>query len=481
MKTMRMGKEKGKLVREGKKNSKRKEPAGKGMTRRDFLAAGLAVPLILPRHVIGRTAGRKAPNDTLNLAGVGVGGVGQNYLEGCGSENIAALVDVDDRYAAPVFEKYPRAARYRDFRVMLENEKGIDAVVIGTPDHSHAVIAMAAMRMGKHVYVAKPMTRTIRECRALVRAARETGVATQMSVQSCASDESCKTAEWLAAGAVGQVREVHMWTDRPVWPQGTRRLDPPLPVPDHMDWDLWLGPAPHRPFHPAYHPFNFRGWIDFGTGALGDMACHCLHAFFDVLRLDRPSSVCASITRSRIWAPPGTADPEWTRSIAAGHPETFPASSIVIWDYPARENLPALRLYLYDRGLRPPVPAGMDIRAAAREDGVLFVGDQGAMLTGFTGGPMALSKGRKEVFAEPAATIPRSTGHYEEWVEACKGGQPARCNFDFAWRVTEVALLGVIAQRTGRYLEWDADAGRFMNDEAADPLIEPGYRSGWTL
>jgi len=474
------GNEKGELMQAGKKNGKRKEPAGKGLTRRSFLAAGLTIPLILPRHVLGRTAGRNAPSDTLNLAGVGVGGVGQNYLEGCGGENIAALVDVDDRYAAPVFEKYPKAARYRDFRVMLEKEKGIDAVVIGTPDHSHAVIAMEAMRMGKHVYVAKPMARTIQECRALVRAACETGVATQMSVQSCASDESCRTAEWLAAGAVGPVREVHMWSDRPVWPQGTMRPETPVPVPDHLDWDLWLGPAPHRPFHPAYHPFNFRGWFDFGTGALGDMACHCLHAFFELLKLDKPSSVCASITKSRVWAPPETADPEWTRSIAMLHPETFPVSSIVIWDYPAREELPPLRLYWYDGGLRPPVPAGIDVRAAAREDGVLFVGD-GAMLTGFTGGPMALSKGRKSVFAEPGATIPRSAGHYEEWIDACKGGKPAACNFDFAGKVTEVALLGVIAQRTGRYLEWDADAGRFGDDGEANRLLEARYREGWIL
>jgi predicted dehydrogenase len=441
----------------------------------------LTAPLIIPRHVLGKTGDKKAPSDTLNIAAVGIGGVGQSYIQGCESENIAVLVDVDDRLAAPVFERYPKAVRYRDYRVMLEKEKGVDAVIIGTPDHSHAVVAMAAVKTGRHVYVAKPMTRTIHECRALTRAALEAGVATQMSVQSCASEESCKSAEWLAAGAVGPVREVHVWSDRPVWPQGTVRPSERPAVPDHLDWDLWLGPAPERPFHPAYHPFNFRGWLDFGTGALGDMACHSLHAFFKVLQLDKPASVCASLSRARIWAPQGTADPEWTRSVAVNHPETFPVSSIVCWDYPGRGGLPPLRMYWYDGGLRPPVPAGIEIRAAIREDGVLFVGDKGALLTGFVGGPMALSKERKASFSEPSSSIPRSIGHYQEWINACKGGPQANCRFDFACAVTEVALLGVLAQRTGKYLEWDADNMRITNDEQADILVNPPYRKGWSL
>jgi predicted dehydrogenase len=452
-----------------------------GWSRRRFLAAGLTVPLIVPRHVIGRSGGRAAPSDTLNIAAVGIGGVGRSYIEGCAGENIAALVDVDDRLAAPVFSQHPKASRYRDYRVMLEKEKGIDAVIVGTPDHSHAAVAMAAVRRGRHVYVAKPMTRTIHECRALTVAARDAGVATQMSVQSCASDESCRTAEWLEAGAVGSVREVHVWSDRPVWPQGTRRPEDRPAVPDTLDWDLWLGPAPERPFHPAYHPFNFRGWHDFGTGALGDMACHSLHAFFKVLRLERPACVGASLTASRLWAPSGSADPEWTRSIASAHPETFPVSSIVTWDYPARAGLTPLRLHWYDGGLRPPVPAGIDLQAADRGDGVLFVGDRGALLTGFTGGPMALSAERKASFTPPPATLPRSAGHYREWIDACKGGVPANCNFDFACAVTETALLGVIAQRTGKLLDWDADAMQFTNDEASTLLVHPPYREGWSL
>jgi predicted dehydrogenase len=452
---------------------------GRSFSRRDFVALGLAAPLIIPRHVLGRTPARLAPSDTLTIAGVGVGGMGQNYLAGCEHESIVALVDVDDQYAAPVFRKYPSAKTYRDYRVMLERENQVDAVVIGTPDHSHAVIAFAAIELGKHVYVAKPMTRTIHEARAITQAATRAGVATQMSVQSCASDEAVTTAEWLMAGAVGQVREVHVWSDRPVWPQGIPRPKETPPVPPHLDWDLWLGPAPQRPYHPSYHPFDFRGWYDFGTGALGDMACHAFHVFFDVLEIARPASVSASVTVARIPAFDGSADPSWTRSKPVERSETFPPSSIVIWEYPARGALPPLRMYWYDGGLRPPVPAGLPVGVTIRGDGIIFVGDDGALLSGFTGGPIALSEERTTSFQPPAPSLPRSIGHYREWTEACKGGPAARCAFGFAQQVTEVALLGVVAQRTGAYLEWDADAMRFTNNEAANEFLNPPDREGW--
>jgi hypothetical protein len=255
------------------------------VSRRGFVpgaGTALAAFTILPRHVLGG-AGYKPPSEKLNIAGVGVGGMGANYLRNCESENIVALCDVDDTYAAKTFARYPSARTYRDFRVMLEKEKGIDAMVIGTPDHTHAVVAMAAMRLGKHVYCAKPVTRTIFEARQLAKAAREAKVATQMSVQSCASDAACSTAEWVQAGAVGAVREVHVWTDRPIWPQGLARPEDSFIVPSTLDWDLWLGPAPRRPYHPIYHPFNFRGWCDFGTGALGDIT-HVTPPPLDFLR-----------------------------------------------------------------------------------------------------------------------------------------------------------------------------------------------------
>jgi len=464
------------------KDSNKNHPTpNSDITRRTFLAAGLAAPFVFPRHVIGRTQNRQAPSDTLNIAAVGIGGMGQNYISGCEHENIAALVDVDDQFAARIFAKYPNASRYRDYRIMLDREDGIDAVIVGTPDHTHAVVAMAAIKSGKHVYVAKPMTRTIHEVRAITTAAREAGVATQMSVQTCASDAPCKAAEWLAAGAVGRVHEVHVWSDRPVWPQGIPRPKDTPPVPDHLDWDLWLGPAPERPYHPYYHPFDFRGWYDFGTGALGDMACHSFHAFFKELHLDAPVAVSATPSFARIPAYDGSAEPSWTRSKQVDYSETFPFSSIVVWDYPERHGLPPLRMYWYDGGLRPPIPAGIDIQAVPRAAGVIYVGEKGAMLTRFEGGPIALDHGREKEFVEPEPTLPRSIGHYKEWTEACKGEPPANCHFDFAGKVTEIALLGVVAQRMGTYLAWDVDQGRFTNNEEANALINPRYRNGWSL
>ncbi|MCX6634617.1 MAG: Gfo/Idh/MocA family oxidoreductase, partial [Acidobacteria bacterium] len=230
-------------------------------TRREAAATAFA---IVPRRVLGGT-GYRAPSDKLNIAGVGVGGMGANYLSNMETENIVALCDVDQVVAAKTFSKYPDARRYRDFRVMLEKDKGIDAVVIGTPDHTHAVVAMAAMRLGKHVYCAKPMTRTIHEARMLARTAADKRVATQMSVQSCASEAACATAEWVRSGVVGKVREVHVWSDRPIWPQALARPEEAVPAPATLDWDLFLGPAPKRPYHPCYHPFVWRGWLDYGT------------------------------------------------------------------------------------------------------------------------------------------------------------------------------------------------------------------------
>ncbi|MBN1478811.1 Gfo/Idh/MocA family oxidoreductase [candidate division KSB1 bacterium] len=460
-------------------NSAKKQSAG--ISRRSFLAAGMVAPVIIPRHVLGRTGTRLAPSDTLNIAAVGVGGMGQNYIKGCEHENIVAMADVDDLLAAPVYATYPKAKTYRDYRIMLEKEKNIDAVIVGTPDHSHAVIAMDAIKSGKHVYVAKPMTRTIYEARAITTAAKEAGVATQMSVQSCKSDASCKTAEWLAAGAVGQVREVHVWSDRPVWPQGVLRPADQPPIPSCLDWDLWLGPAPERPYHPIYHPFAFRGWIDFGTGALGDMACHALHAFFKELQLAKPASVSASVSQARLPALNGDADPDWTLSRPVKHDESFPVSSIVTWTYGQRGELPPMNLFWYDGGLRPPTPPELDMRVTLRPDGVLFIGDRGVLLTGFVGGPMALSAARKAEFSEPEPTLPRCIDHYREWTEACKGGAAASCEFGFASQVTEVALLGVIAQRTNEYLEWDADRMAFTNNSAANEMLNPPYRRGWVL
>ena len=457
------------------------------MTRRHFVpAAGSALAAIaagvtiVPRNVLGGV-GYRAPSDKLNIAAVGVGGMGANYVKGCESENIVALADVDDSLAAKTFSLYPKARTYRDFRLMLEKEKNIDAVIVGTPDHSHAAIAMAAIKLGKAVYVAKPMTRTIQEARAITKAAKEKGVATQMSVQSCASDPACTTAEWVQSGVVGAVREVHVWSDRPVWPQWLARPAEAPPVPQNLDWDLWLGPAPQRPYHPLYHPFNFRGWVDFGTGALGDMALHSFHVIFTALRLTHPTSVEATSTVVMLPALHGDSDMSWTRSRKGQYPETFPHSSIVTWEFPAREGLPPVRLTWYDGGIKPPRPLGLDAAEPWGGDGLMFVGDKGVMLSGFTGGPHLVTAAQKASFNPPPKTLERSQGHYEEWIAAAKGGPPAKCNFEFASLIAEAALLGVIAQRTGKVLTWDAENMRIPNDSAANELVGAEYRRGWSL
>jgi len=265
--------------------------------RRDFVpgaGAALAAFTILPRHVLGSPF--VPPSDKLNIAGVGVGAMGGGYLQACESENIVALADVDFDFAAKTFSRYPKAKTYRDFRIMLEKQKGIDAIIIGTPDHTHAFVASAAIKLGKHVYCAKPMTRTIHESRFVTKAAREARVATQMSTQSCASDLACSVEELIQSQSIGPVREVHVWSDRPVWPQGLMRPAESSAVPRGLDWDLWLGPASKRPFNELYHPFNWRGWHEFGTGALGDMALHTFHMVFRALKLTHPTSVSSTST-----------------------------------------------------------------------------------------------------------------------------------------------------------------------------------------
>jgi predicted dehydrogenase len=454
--------------------------ANKFLTRRELLPAAAAAFTIVPRHVLG--AGYAAPSDKLNIAAVGVGGMGQNYIKGCASENIVAIADVDHDFAAPVLKQYPAARVYKDYRQMLDKERSIDAVIVGTPDHSHSVVASAAIALKKGVYVAKPMTRTVYEARLLARTAREQRVATQMSVQSTSTDPAVTTEEWIKSGAIGKVNEVHVWTDRPVWPQGLSRPDDVVAAPPSLDWDLWLGPAPARPYDPIYHPFNFRGWHDFGTGALGDMACHAFHIIVKALALGAPTSVSAerTVTRERLKGGEKP-DPDWTRSKVGNYPETFPSSSIVTWDFPARGDQPPLRMVWYDGGLRPPRPRDLASDRPMGDHGLMWVGEKGTLMSGFSGGMRFLSERQQKSLAPPPKTLPRTQDHYMEWVNACKGGPPANCNFEFAAPLTEIALLGVIAQRTGRFLLWDAASMRFTNDTEATALLTPEYRKGWAL
>ena len=437
-------------------------------TRRELIrSAAVSAAAAVPQRLFGGAT--KSPNEKLDIVAVGFGGMGANYIAGCDTENIVGLCDVDHKLAAKTFQKYPKARAWKDYREMFERQGSFDAVIIGTPDHTHAPVAKAAMQSGKHVYCAKPMARTVGEARELARLAKAKGVATQMSVQSCGSDASLTTVEWIKAGAVGRVSDVHVWTDRPVWPQFLAR-PPAMPVPESLDWKLWLGPAKPVPYNSIYHPFNWRGWVDFGTGALGDMACHAFHVVYEALDLSSPTAVQADVPFVMEPAPEATT---WFKARKLKFADSYPAASMVTWDFSG------VRLHWYDGGLRPPRPAGLGAGVKFGPDGLMFVGDRGTLLAGFTGGQHTLLGRNAGSWTPPARTLPRTTeagdreakGHYQEWIAACKGGKPARCNFEFAARITETALLGTVAQRTGAYLEWDAGEGRFVGNAEANGLL----------
>jgi predicted dehydrogenase len=445
------------------------------VSRRDFLHATCAsgVFAFLPSRVLGRDG--PSPNAKLNIAGIGIGGQGAWDLEqvaGLG-ENIVALCDVDSDYAAKTFKKYPQAKRYTDFRQMLDKEKSIDAVVVATPDHNHAIVSAAAMKLGKHVYCEKPLTRTVVEARTIAKIARENRVATQMGNQGMAFEGNRLITEWLQDGAIGPVREVHVWSDRPThrgkmplwWAQGIERPKDTPAVPATMDWDLWLGPAPARPYHPAYAPFRWRGWWDFGSGGLGDMGIHNLAPVFSSLNLGAPESVAASST------------PVFE--------ETVPMAAMVHYQFPARGNMPPVILHWYDGGLLPNRPAELEEnRDLDPEDGIIFVGDKGKMLVTGWGGehPRLLPEGRDKEYQRPAKTLPRSKGHHQEWINACKGGPVTRSNFDFAGPLTEAVLLGsVCIHNGGQKLVWDSNNLKITNDPDANKLLHYDYRKGWSL
>ena len=439
------------------------------LSRREFLkssAAVLAVPLVASSTVLGA-------NNRLNLASIGAGGRAGDDLAGLSSQDIVALCDVDWANAAGAFKKYPKAARHKDFRVMLEKEKGIDAVLVATPDHIHAVASMAAIEHGKPVYCEKPLTRTVFEARALAKAARAAKVATQMGNQGMAFEGNRLIKEWLADGAIGPVREVHVWSDRPThrgklplwWPQGIERPTDTPPVPATLDWDLWLGPAPLRPYHPAYVPFKWRGWWDFGSGGLGDMGIHNLAPVFDALKLGPPVSVYASST------------PVFK--------ETVPVACSVHYQFAARGEQPPVKLHWYDGGILPARPDELEPdRDLDPEDGIIFVGDKGKMLVEGWGGerPRLIPEKRNQEYQRPPKTLPRSIGHYEEWIRACKEGTPTASNFDFAGPLTEAVLLGsVCVHFGGQRLEWDPANLKVTNEPDANALLHYQYRPGWEL
>jgi len=446
------------------------------MNRRTFVkfsASTAAAFMIVPRHVLGGK-GYTAPSDKLNIAGIGVGGQGAWDLEQVESQNIVALCDVDWNQAAETYQRYPNARKYYDFRVMLEKEdKNIDAVVIATPDHIHAPASMMAIKMGKHVYCEKPLTHTVREARELVRAAREAKVATQMGNQGMAFEGNRLINEWIWDGAIGPVHEVHVWSDRPTnygskelyWAQGIERPTDTPPIPETLKWDLWLGPAPYRPYHPAYVPFAWRGWWDFGEGGLGDMGIHNIAPVFSALKLGAPVSVHSSST------------PVFE--------ETLPVACIVHYEFPARGDMPPVKLHWYDGGLLPQRPKELeDSRELPSDDGIIFVGKKGKILVWGWGGesPRLIPEADMQTYTLPPRALPRSIGHHNEWIEACKNGTPTRSNFDFAGPLTETVLLGTISVRLGgKKIYWDSNNMLITNIPEANDLLHYQYREGWTL
>ncbi len=427
------------------------------MKRRTLLAAGAfaAAGLFLPKR---RASGKEgSPNERLDIAVIGCGNRGADNLAEVSSENIVALCDVDDRQAARAYARFPDAKKYRDFRKMLDEVGSkIDAVVVSTPDHTHAVAAAAAMRLGKHCYCEKPLAHTVHEVRTLRTIAREKRLATQLGTQIHAGDNYRRSVELVRSGAIGAVREVHVWLGTGY--AGRDRPAETPPVPPELDWDLWLGPAPERPYHPCYVPMGWRSWWDFGSGALGDFGCHYMDLAFWALELGAPTRVEAE-------GPPV-------------HPEGTPAWLIVRYEFPARGKLPPVRLTWYDGGKKPSLVS--EGKVPDWKSAVLFVGEKGMLLSDY-GNRKLLPEEEFRDFRPPDPSIPNSIGHHREWIEACKRGSPTTCNFEYSGALTEAVLLGLVAYRCGKALDWDAEALRAKGCPEADRFIRAEPRPPWTL
>jgi predicted dehydrogenase len=437
------------------------------MNRRAFLQAAAAAGLhIVPRHVLGQ--GGAPPSERLNLAWVGAGGQGGGLLgdPALASQNVVALCDVDWQRAAAAFKRFPRAGRFKDYRVLLDKCKDLDALVVATPDHMHAPVTLAALRAGKHVYCEKPMAHSIEEARVMTRVARETGLVTQMGNNGHGGEGIRLTREWIQAGAIGDVREVHCWSDRPgsFWTQALDRPTDTPPVPADLDWLLWLGGAPRRPYHPIYVPVKWRGWYDFGTGALGDMAVHNLDPAFYALDLDAPTAAEAQTSPVKS--------------------ESYPAWTILRYAFPARGDRPAITVVWYDGGKMPPRPDALDEGFHLPDNGLYFVGTKGVIqCDGWSGPPRLFPKSRRSEFERPPKTIARSPGHRLEWVQAVKHRKPdgAKAGFAYSGPFTEALLVGVLAIRLQKPIEWDAATMRATNAPEADALIRKTYHAGYGI
>ena len=421
----------------------------------------MAFPFVSARNVLGA-------NTRLNIAAIGAGGKGSVDIGYCAGENVVALCDVDQQNAAGTFAKFPKATRHKDYRVMLEKQAGgIDAVTISTPDHHHFHAAVMAMKLGKHVYVQKPLTHTIWEARQLTKLAREKKLVTQMGNQGHSEVGSRRLVELIQGGVLGEVREIHIWTDRPIWPQGMERPKA-LPKPDHLDWDLWLGPAPYREFHDGCVPFKWRAFWDFGTGALGDMGCHNMDLAFSSLELR--DATAAEATSSGV------------------NSETAPAWSVITYEFPKRGRRPAVKLVWYDGGKKP--DAALAKQATLPGNGSIFIGSKDTLyIPSYWGGGSFTSGAKMADFASiperlprhPAAAKDNDAAQHLEWIEACKGEGKALANFDYAGPMTESVLLGNIALRAGKRVEWDSRRIKITNAPEANRYVKTEYRKGWEI
>jgi len=424
---------------------------------------GLPIPLGAPLGIAAATQSK------LNLGFIGPGGRGGSNMSVLASEHVVALSDVDDARAKAAYEQHPQAARYRDFREMLEREKSLDAVVVSTPDHTHAVAAIMAMQRGLHVYCEKPLAHSIYEARRMQEEAKKAGVVTQMGTQGHAMEGTRRAVEVVRSGAIGEVEALHVWTDRPNgwWPQGEERPSDRPPVPSHLDWDLWLGPASARPYHPVYVPFKWRGRWDFGTGAIGDMGVHNLDTAFWALELGLPTS-------ARVVDSDRKTD------------DCPPLWSIIELLYPARAERPPVKLTFYD-GKRLP-PSQLFHGEKIPTNGSLMIGSRGTLFTrewhgGSNAENMFLLLPRKEFidYQPPPPTLPRTRDHHHEFIQACKGGPRTESHFDYAAKLTEGLLVGSLALRTGKRIEWDAEKMQAVGCSEADRFIHPEFRQGWDI